>query len=118
MHIKAPKISIIIPVYNSETHLDTCIQSICRQSYTDFELILVDDGSTDRSASICDGYASKDTRIRVLHQANAGVSAARNKGIDNARGEWLTFIDSDDYVEPGYLASFTPPWNSCKALVI
>lgn len=95
-----PIISIIIPVYNSEKYLSKCIDSVLAQTFTDYELILVDDGSTDRSAVICDDYAIKDARIKVIHKENGGVSTARNIGLINASGDYIGFIDSDDYVEP------------------
>lgn len=98
-----PKISVIVPVYNVEKYLPRCIDSILSQSFTDFELILVDDGSPDNSGKICDEYAQKDNRVRVFHKSNGGVSSARNLGLDNARGEWVTFIDSDDHVDVDYL---------------
>lgn len=94
-----PKISVIVPVYNTEKYLDRCIQSILAQTYTDFELLLVDDGSTDSSGAICDKYAEQDSRVRVFHKENGGVSSARNQGLDNAKGEWITFVDSDDWVD-------------------
>lgn len=93
-----PEISVIVPVYNSGKYLKRCIESILAQSFKDFELILVDDGSTDSSSEICDEYQSKYNRIKVYHQKNQGVSSARNRGIKNANGNWITFIDSDDYV--------------------
>ena len=93
------KISIIVPVYNTEKYLDRCIQSILAQTYTDFELLLVDDGSTDSSGAICDKYAAEDSRVRVFHKENGGASAARNLGLDNAQGEWVTFCDSDDWLD-------------------
>ena len=97
-----PKISIIVPVYNVEQYLRRCIDSILNQSFTDFELLLIDDGSKDKSGAICDEYADKDDRIRVFHKENGGVSSARNVGLDNARGEWLAFIDGDDEITEGY----------------
>ncbi len=97
------EISIVVPVYKVEAFLNRCVDSILAQSFTDFELILVDDGSPDNCGKICDEYAEKDKRIKVIHQENSGVSAARNAGIDTARGEWLVFIDSDDWVHPDYL---------------
>lgn len=100
-----PLISIIVPVYNVEKYLPKCIESILGQSYSNFELILVDDGSKDKSGSICDEYAKIDNRIKVYHKQNGGVSSARNLGLDNAHGEWITFVDSDDIVEPYYLSS-------------
>ena len=96
-------ISVIIPVYNSEKYLRKCIDSVLAQSYTNFELILVNDGSTDGSGKICDEYAEKDERVRVFHKDNGGVSDARNRGIENARGEWIAFVDSDDWVNNNYL---------------
>lgn len=92
-------ISIIVPVYNAEKYLYRCIDSVLSQSFTDFELILVDDGSKDCSAQICEDYAKKDHRIRVIHQPNSGVSAARNRGIERAKGEYISFIDADDWIE-------------------
>ena len=92
-----PKVSIIVPVYNAAGTLRRCIDSVLKQDYANFELLLVDDGSRDESPAICDGYAGQDGRIRVLHKENAGVSAARNAGIDAARGEYLTFADSTGY---------------------
>lgn len=98
------QISVIVPVYNAGSQLDRCIKSILCQSFVDFELLLIDDGSSDDSASICDVYASKDHRVRVFHQDNAGVSAARNFGLKEIRGKYLAFVDADDYVSPRYLA--------------
>ena len=97
-----PKISIIVPVYNVEQYLPRCIDSILNQSFADFELLLIDDGSKDKSGTICDEYAAKDSRIRLFHKENGGVSSARNVGLDNARGEWLAFIDGDDEITEGY----------------
>ena len=94
------KISVIVPVYNTEKYLPRCIDSILAQTFTDFELLLIDDGSTDNSGRICGEYALKDKRIKVVHKENGGVSRARNLGIDNAQGEYLSFIDSDDYIRP------------------
>ena len=99
------KLSIIIPVYCVENTLDRCLESIVSQSYADFEIILVDDGSPDRSPALCDAWAEKDPRIHVIHKENGGLSDARNAGIEMAQGEYLTFIDSDDYIEAGTLAS-------------
>ena len=95
------KFSIIVPVYNVEHYLSVCIQSILQQSIQDYEMILIDDGSTDKSGAICDGYAQKYSNICVIHQKNRGLSAARNKGIEIARGEYLLFLDSDDYYLSG-----------------
>ena len=93
-----PTVSIIIPVYNAEKTLKRCVDSIIRQTYSDWELLLVDDGSRDTSSKMCDEYALKDTRIKSFHQRNQGVSAARNLGLDQARGKWILFVDSDDYL--------------------
>ncbi len=93
-------ISIIVPVYNADKYLDKCVTSLMTQTYSNLEIILVDDGSTDNSARICELLAKKDTRIVVIHQKNSGVSAARNTGIKNARGEYLAFVDGDDYISP------------------
>lgn len=93
-----PKISVIVPVYNTEKYLRRCIDSILTQTFTDFELLLIDDGSKDASGAICDEYAKQDSRVKVFHKENGGVSSARNLGINNAIGEWITFIDSDDTV--------------------
>ena len=95
-----PKISIVVPVYKVEQYLDRCVESILAQTFTDFELILVDDGSPDNCPQMCDNWAKKDSRIRAVHQRNCGAAAARNKGIAEAVGEYLMFCDSDDYVSP------------------
>lgn len=94
-----PKISIIVPVYNVEKYLSCCLDSIKAQTFTDWECILVDDGSSDKSGKICDEYANLDNRFVVIHQKNSGVSAARNVGIQVACGEWINFIDSDDFID-------------------
>lgn len=99
-----PQISVIVPVYNVEKFLTQCIDSILNQDFIDFELLLVDDGSRDKSGKICDEYAHKDHRIRVFHKENGGVSSARNLGIDHATGQYIAFIDSDDYVDADYLS--------------
>ena len=93
-------ISIIVPIYNLESCLPQCINSILGQDYRDFELLLIDDGSKDKSGDICDEYAAKDSRIRVFHKENGGVSSARNVGLDNAKGYWITFVDGDDLLLP------------------
>ncbi|MBA4317079.1 MAG: hypothetical protein C0412_01630 [Flavobacterium sp.] len=104
--MEKPKISIVVPIYKSEPYLAKCVDSILGQTYPNFEVILVDDGSPDGSGKICDTYALKDSRIRVFHKANGGVSRARNFGIDNATGDYVAFIDSDDFVEEDYLDGF------------
>lgn len=93
-------ITVIVPVYNTEPYLPQCLDSILAQTYTDLEILLIDDGSTDRCGEICDRYAARDPRIRVFHTENRGLSAARNIGLDNAQGDYIGFIDSDDWIEP------------------
>lgn len=115
----SPKISVIVPVYNSEQYLYKCIDSILSQTFTDFELILVNDGSKDGSGDICDEYAEKDNRVRVFHKENGGVSRARNLGLDEAKGEWIAFVDSDDWVGYAYLEDLiNDAYNSNAELVI
>lgn len=94
------KISIIIPVYKVEQYLDRCVESVVKQTYENIEIILVDDGSPDNCPVLCDAWAAKDSRIKVIHKENAGVSAARNSGMEIATGEYIGFVDSDDYIEP------------------
>ena len=108
------KISIIIPIYNVEKYLPACVESILQQTYKNLEVILVDDGSPDRCPVICDELAQKDDRIRVIHQKNKGLSGARNTGIDNAQGDYLIFVDSDDTVEQTLveeLYTYAEKWN-------
>ena len=97
-----PLISVIVPIYQVEAYLEECLDSILNQTYRQLEIILIDDGSTDRCGEICDRYASRDSRIKVIHQTNQGLSAARNAGMDIAIGEYISFIDSDDYIVPQY----------------
>lgn len=104
-----PEISVIVPVYKAEAYLNRCVDSILNQTFEDFELILVDDGSPDSSGVICDTYATKDSRVRVVHKSNGGVSSARNAGLDAAQGNWITFVDSDDYVSSSYLENLYEP---------
>ena len=92
-------ISVIVPVYNVENYLDKCIESIVNQTYKNLEIILVDDGSLDSSSKICDEWAVKDNRIKVIHKTNGGVSSARNEGLKNANGDFIAFVDSDDWLE-------------------
>ena len=94
-----PLISIIVPVYNVEMFIHKCLDSIINQTFSDWELLLINDGSKDKSGHICDEYALRDARIRVFHIENGGVSNARNIGIDSARGEWIMFVDSDDWLD-------------------
>ena len=101
--MRSPSVSVIVPVYNAGKYLDECIRSILDQSMEDFELLLVDDGSTDESGKICETFAGRDSRIRVIHKENGGVSSARNAGILQAKGERICFIDADDTVDRDYL---------------
>lgn len=100
--MKEEQISVVIPVYNVEDYLRPCLDSVIGQTYENLQIILVDDGSTDHSGQICDVYQKKDSRIVVIHQENGGLSEARNRGIDIARGRYITFIDSDDVVDTTY----------------
>lgn len=110
-------ITIIVPVYNSEKTLDKCINSILEQTFHEWELLLINDGSTDRSGKLCDEYASKDQRIKVFHKENGGVCSARNLGINNAKGKWITFCDSDDYVDEDWLNLFMENISHEKSLI-
>ena len=103
MTVANPMISIVVPVYNAERYLHRCIDSILTQTFSDFELLLIDDGSKDSSGAICDEYAKEDERVRVFHKPNGGVSSARNVGLDNAQGEWITFVDADDRISADFL---------------
>ena len=98
-------ISVIIPVYNVAAYLPQCLDSVLSQDYEALEVILIDDGSKDESGAICDAYAARDSRVRVIHQQNAGGAAAKNAGLRIATGEYLTFVDSDDWLEPDAYAS-------------
>lgn len=95
-----PKISVIVPVYNVAPYLKKCVDSIINQTFTDIEIILVDDGSTDESGTICDQYAQKDSRVKVIHKPNGGLSDARNSGLEVCSGEYIGFVDSDDWISP------------------
>lgn len=110
MNIK-PTITIIVPIYNVEMYLPKCVDSILSQSYRNLEIILVDDGATDSSGLICDSYACKDARIKVIHKINGGLSDARNAGLDLAHGEYIAFVDSDDYIEPDMIIKL---YEACK----
>lgn len=92
-------VSIIVPVYNVEKYLKKCVQSIINQTYKNLEIILVDDGSSDNSGKICDEFAQKDNRIKVIHKINGGQADARNKALDIMNGEWVSFVDSDDFID-------------------
>lgn len=100
-----PKVSIIIPVYNVERYVRECFDGIVKQSFTDFEVVIVDDGSTDSSGDICDEYSRTDKRFMTIHKENEGSASARNVGMDNANGEWIVFCDSDDFVDVDYIAN-------------
>lgn len=110
-------ISVIIPVYNVAPYIDRCVQSVINQIYQDWECILVDDGSTDESGMLCEKWAVRDSRIKVIHQVNQGVSVARNNGIDASLGEYIVFIDSDDWVEPNYLQDLYNNRDCCELVV-
>lgn len=105
-------ISVIIPVYNVEAYLARCIDSVLAQTYANLEILLVDDGATDTSGAICDEYAARDSRIRVIHKANGGLSDARNAGLEACRGEYVVFIDSDDYISPLHIQNL---WEALSA---
>lgn len=109
----APLISVVVPVYNVEQVLHYCVESILKQTYRNFELLLIDDGSPDKSGEICDGYAEKDERVKVIHKENQGVSSARNTGFDKAKGEYIVCVDSDDYVDECYLQDFMDVIAEC-----
>lgn len=113
-----PELTIIVPVYNVEKYLPKCIDSILAQTFTDFELILIDDGSPDRCGEICDEYAAKDSRIVVIHQKNQGVSAARNAGLDAAQGEYIGFADSDDWIDQRMFETMLTVAQSSSADVV
>lgn len=104
-----PLISVVIPVYNAEQFLPACLDSVLHQDYPSFEILVIDDGSTDGSAALIDRYAAREPRIVALHQRNAGVSAARNRGLTEARGEYIAFVDADDRVTPSYLSHLLSP---------
>lgn len=114
---KSPKVSIIVPVYNAENFLDKCIDSILAQDYSDFELLLIDDGSKDSSGKICDKYALKDRRVRAFHNANGGVSSARNVGVLQAKGEWIVFIDADDWITKDYIKELVTASDSTDFVI-
>ncbi|OUP32154.1 glycosyltransferase [Bacteroides sp. An19] len=113
--MNTPLISIIIPIYNAEHFISRCIESVLSQKNTNFELLLIDDGSTDKSKFICDEYARKDSRIHVIHKQNGGVSSARNLGLDKAKGEWVSFVDADDYLSDDFL-NIEPAHVDCEVI--
>ena len=110
-----PFFSVVIPVYNAEKYINRCVESILQQSFENFEVVLVDDGSADRSMEICEELAQKDTRVLFFHQKNQGVSATRNKGISMAKGKYLVFVDADDYIRADTLILLYESCNDCKA---
>lgn len=112
----SPIVSIIVPIYNVEKYLRECLDSILVQTFTDWECLLVDDGSPDKCGEICDEYAAKDKRFRVFHKENGGVSSARNLGLDKAKGEWVTFVDADDMIAPNFLRALVEPTLKYEAL--
>ena len=111
-------ISVIVPVYNTEKYLGRCVDSIINQTYTNLEIILVDDGSPDNSPAICDEYAKKDQRIKVIHKENGGLSSARNAGLDIAKGDFISFIDSDDWVEKDLFEVLVSLYGKTQAEII
>lgn len=113
-----PKISIIVPIYNVEKYLEKCISSLLNQTFSDFELILVNDGSPDNCGKICDSFKEKDSRIKVLHLENGGVCRARNKGMEIASGDFYAFVDSDDWVEENYIKDFAEHIEDDETVII
>lgn len=111
-----PKISVIVPVYKAEKYLHRCVDSILAQTFTDFEVLLIDDGSPDHSGEICDEYAKKDSRVRVFHKENGGVSSARNMGLDYAEGNYVMFVDSDDWISNECLYKTVDKLNGADVL--
>ena len=108
-------ISVIVPVYNVEKYFEECMESLLGQTYDDFEIIVINDGSTDGSGILCDKWAEKDRRVRVFHQENKGLSIVRNKGLELARGEYIAWVDSDDYVDKFYLEKMMNAYKSTEA---
>ena len=109
------KVSIIVPVYNIENYIRVCVESILAQTYESFELILVDDGSKDNSGILCDEYAAIDSRVKVIHKENGGVSSARNAGLQQAKGEWIMYVDGDDWIEPDMIESLIEAAKATEA---
>lgn len=112
------KISIVIPIYNAEDHLQRCVDSVLNQTEKNIEIILVDDGSKDNSIEICKNYLNQDKRVQLIHQENSGVSAARNRGIEQACGEYIGFIDSDDWIEPNMYECLLREANQASADIV
>lgn len=115
---KNVKVSVIIPVFNTEKYLKKCLDSIILQTYSQLEIIIVDDGSTDKSSQIADNYAKKDSRVKVIHQKNAGQSTARNTGLEKATGDFISFVDSDDQIEPTFIESLLKLYTSSTSLAV
>ncbi|MDO4756933.1 MAG: glycosyltransferase family 2 protein, partial [Parabacteroides sp.] len=120
-----PLITVIVPVHNVKDSIHQCVDSVLKQTYSNFELLLIDDGATDGSGDICDSYVEQDNRVRCCHKENGGVSSARNLGLDNAKGELITFLDSDDYFDPdmleylyGLLALTGANYSKCPARLV
>lgn len=113
-----PRLSIIVPVYNAELFIDRCVDSILRQTFSDFELILVDDGSRDKSLFKCEQWSINDSRVRVFHKENGGVSSARNMGLESARGEWIAFVDSDDWIALDMYELMMDKADKCQSDVV
>lgn len=111
-----PVVTVVVPVYNVEAELNRCVESLVGQTFSDLQIILVDDGSTDLSGELCDAWADRDSRICVIHKQNGGLSSARNAGIDIAEGEYLGFVDSDDLSSPICTKHFWPEWSMVKCL--
>ena len=116
--IMKPQISVLIPVYNAEKYLAKCLECCCGQTFTEYEIICVDDGSTDKSLAILQDYAKQDTRLRILSQKNTGVAATRNRLLKEARGKYIAFVDADDWVEPTYLEKLYQAAEQCQADVV
>lgn len=114
----AELVTVIVPVYNTEKELKRCIFSIRRQTYTNLEILLIDDGSTDGSPSLCDREAQEDERIRVIHKENGGVSSARNRGLDEATGDFIVFVDSDDWIEENMISGMLEKAKECQAPLV
>lgn len=113
-HSAMPSVSIIVPVYNAVRYINDCIDGLLRQQFSNFELLLIDDGSKDGSGALCDAYAEHDSRICVIHQPNGGVSKARNRGLDEAKGDFVVFVDADDLVRPEYLSDLMRAQQACS----
>lgn len=113
--VEKPLVSVIVPVYNIEKYLDRCVKSILEQTYQNLEILLIDDGSTDQSAIMCDEYAVWDERVRVIHQKNGGLAAARNTALDNIAGEFVTCVDGDDFISPYYIENMYSALSSADA---